>query len=150
MVSAWRTMCRVGSSRKANNVCCGRAAQQLMKPCTLCHKLHSLLYLRMLYHQWCTAHCTACCTACCTAGCCTTHGVLLIVLPVVLQDAPPPVVYCKPGLGVVGITKAVMRDHWPYALGVVMSYLVSFLLFPAVLGYVEVSTAAAASACSGS
>ncbi|WIA17065.1 hypothetical protein OEZ85_013966 [Tetradesmus obliquus] len=30
-----------------------------------------------------------------------------------------------------------MREHWPYALGVVLSYLVAFLLFPAVLGYVE-------------
>jgi hypothetical protein len=92
------------------------------------------------------------------AGCATTCGVLQAragstghhqqlqsdvkecVPPAVLcpQDAPRPVVYCKPGLGVWGITKAVMRDHWPYALGVVMSYLVSFMLFPAVLGYVEV------------
>jgi hypothetical protein len=58
-----------------------------------------------------------------------------------MQDAPPPEVYCKPGRGVWVITKAVMRDHWLYALGVVMSYLVSFMLFPAVLGYVEVSDA---------
>jgi hypothetical protein len=56
----------------------------------------------------------------------------------VLQDEQVEVLYCKPGLGPWGITKAVMRDHWPYAVALVQLYTVELMLFPAVLGYVQV------------